>query len=291
MTKAPLTHQNLAGSTNPARIWLLSLQSTPPPSSWLRVTRCPDMFLLQQFISCVFPQWLLYCSISSGLPGSPQEMRRCRISSGAAHQAVQSCPQQSFAADSSRLQSWESCTWVQAGTEHTGLAIWPTWLQMDVQVLIHFGTAQKRVGGQLEASQTRWEVLILTHSTLLVSRAQIPVFIPAGNCTVGVQGISVRIELGLLRVLCQQALTVIASVGDRKHAVNFCGFPETRSFLLAFCPPPWYWVIVTSLEQIPSLQVGVSTVAWRSGLDNFICTLGSSNIHGEVLPCLTVNLN
>lgn len=116
MTKPPLTHQNLAGSTNPAIIWLFSLQSTSPPSLWLRVTRCPDIFLLQQFISCVFPQWLLYCSISSGLPGSPQERRRCRISGGAVHQAAQSCPQRSSAADSSRLQSWESCTWVQACT-------------------------------------------------------------------------------------------------------------------------------------------------------------------------------
>lgn len=123
MTKPPLTHQNLAGSTDPARIWLLSLQSTSPPSSWLRVTRCPDTFLLQQFISCVFPQWFLYCSISSGLPGSPWETRRCRISSGAVHQAAQPCPQQSSAADSSRLQSPENCTWVQAGTETQA---WPS---------------------------------------------------------------------------------------------------------------------------------------------------------------------
>lgn len=43
MTKPPLTHQNLAGSTSPARIWLLSLESTSLPSSWLRVTRCPDI--------------------------------------------------------------------------------------------------------------------------------------------------------------------------------------------------------------------------------------------------------
>lgn len=66
---------------------------------------------------------------------------------------------------------------------------------------------------------------------------------------------------GLLRALCQQALTVIASVGDRKHAVNFWGFPETRSFLLAFCPPPRYWVIMTPLEQVLSLHMGVNTVA------------------------------
>lgn len=78
---------------------------------------------------------------------------------------------------------------------------------------------------------------------------------------VGVLGISVRIELGLLGLLCQQALTLIANVGDRRHAVNFCGFPETRFFLLAVCPPPWYWVIVTPLEQIPILQMGVNTVA------------------------------
>lgn len=131
---------------------------------------------------------------------------------------------------------------------NTGLAIWPTWLQMDVQVLIHFGMTQKRAGGQLEASQISWEVLILAHSTLLVSRAQTPVLIPTGNCTVWVQGISVRVELGLAGVLCQQALTLIAAVGDRKHAANFCGFPETTSFLLAFCSPPCYWVIVTPLE-------------------------------------------
>lgn len=123
MTKPPLTHQNLAGSTSPARVQLLSLQSTSAPSSWLRATRCPDMFPLQQFVSCGFLQWLLYCSISSGLPGSPQETRRCRISSGVVHQAVQSCPQRSFAADSSSLQSRASCSCVQACTE---TQTWPS---------------------------------------------------------------------------------------------------------------------------------------------------------------------
>lgn len=98
------------------------------------------------------------------------------------------------------------------------------------------------------------------HSTLLVSRAQTPAFIPTGNCTVWVQGISVRIELGLLGVLCQQALRVAASVGDGRRTANFCGFPETRSFLLAFCPPPWYWDIVRPLEQILSLQMSVNIV-------------------------------
>lgn len=96
---------------------------------------------------------------------------------------------------------------------------------------------------------------------LLVSRAQTPVLIPTGNRTVWVRGISVGIELGLLGASCQQALTIIASVGDRKHAVNFCGFPATRSFLLASCPPPWYWVTVTPLEQVLSLQMGLNTVA------------------------------
>lgn len=123
MTKPPLTHQNLAGRTNPARVRLLSLQSTSAPSPWLRATRCPDMFLLQQFVSCGFLQWLPYYSISSGLPGSPQETRRCRISGRAVHQAVQSCPQWSFAADFSSLQSWASCTWVQACTE---TQTWPS---------------------------------------------------------------------------------------------------------------------------------------------------------------------
>ena len=112
MTKPSLTHQNLAGSTNPARAWLVSLQSTSAPSSWLRATRCPDMFLLQRFFSCGFLQWLPYCSISSGLPGSPQETRRCRISGRVVRQAVQSCPQRSFAADSSSLLSWANCAWV-----------------------------------------------------------------------------------------------------------------------------------------------------------------------------------
>lgn len=172
MTKPPLTHQNLAGSTSPARVQLLSLQSTSAPSSWLRATRCPDMFLLQQFVSCGFLQWLLYCSISAGLPGSPQETRRCRISGGVVHQAVQSCPQRSFAADSSSLRAAVVCKpALKHRLGHLANVIANGW--RDVQVLISSSMTRNGVGGRLEASQTSREALIFTHRVLLVSRAQI----------------------------------------------------------------------------------------------------------------------
>lgn len=75
------------------------------------------------------------------------------------------------------------------------------------------------------------------------------------------QGVSVREQLGLLGVLCQQALRVVTGVGVGRHGFDFCGVPGARSFLLAFCPPPWHWEVVSPLEQGLPLQM-VKDLGW-----------------------------